>query len=69
MLTAKHIVETLGRTEMQERLGVATQSITNCIAENEFPARYYAVLKEMAEERELEMPLSLFNWRRAEDAA
>ena len=69
MTSVKDIVEILGRAEIQKRLALGTQSVTNCISENEFPARYYAVLKEMADEKGVDLPLSIFNWRRGEDAA
>ncbi len=69
MTTAKDIVDALGRPEIQQKLGIGTQSVTNCIAGNEFPARYYGGMKELADARGVELPLDLFNWRRAEDAA
>lgn len=65
MNTVPQIVDRLGRQEIIDRLGVRTSSVTDAISDGVFPARWYGELKEMADEQGIELPLELFNWRKA----
>ena len=49
-LTVRDLVERLGRTSISERTGASKQSIANYVAEGRFPARWFGVLRAMAEE-------------------
>lgn len=60
MSNVRHIIDSLGRDTIRERLGVSTQSISDAIREDRFPARWYAEIAAMGSDAGLEIPLALF---------
>jgi len=64
MITVRQICNSLGRKEVSLRLGVNLQSVSNAVVAECFPARWYAIIKDMCDEEGLECPESLFAFAR-----
>lgn len=54
------ICDQLGRKAMSHALGVRPSAISNAVAENCFPSKWYLVVKGLCEQRGLECPDDLF---------
>lgn len=59
---AHQIIKALTPQTIMESLGVTEFSIRNAKRERMFPARWYAPIKELCDERGLECPLGAFYW-------
>lgn len=67
--TVHHIVQTLGRENIESRLGVSKYSLFAAKRDRLFPAAWFDVLDEMCRERGIECPRSAFRFRSSESAA
>lgn len=65
------ICRTIGRKEMEARLGVSKAAIANAVAQGRFPARWYIVVREMCAESGIVCPDAAFSFAKpnTEDAA
>lgn len=58
-------LDALGRDAVRDRLNLTPSSLTDATRDGAlFPARWYAPMKALADERNVELPLCLFNWRK-----
>jgi len=60
----KTIIQNLDRPTLIDRLGVDTRSISAAISGGSFPASWYSVVQSLADEKGVEVPDSLFNFKR-----
>ena len=58
------VLAALGRLRVRLRLNLSQSSLTDAIADGKFPAPWYAPMKALADEKGVELPLCLFNWRK-----
>lgn len=63
------ICDALGRKRMAERLGVGLPAISNAAADGQFPAKWFAVLRDMCAEAGVECPEALFKFIGADPVA
>jgi hypothetical protein len=61
-MEAKDLAQALGRTAMAARLDVGLTAISNATVRGKFPAQWFAVLKQMADEAGVECPMCLFSF-------
>lgn len=58
-----NICQTIGRDLLARSLGVGRQAVSNAVADEMFPASWYAVIKHECDQRGLECPISLFRFK------
>lgn len=63
-VTASDICDALGRKAIADRIGVGLTAVSNASADGGFPAKWFAVLREMCAECGLDCPEHLFNFVR-----
>ena len=61
----KTALEKLGRQDLQPRLGLVKQSMSAAVTSGAFPASWYIIVQELAEEKGIDVPDSLFNFKKA----
>lgn len=63
-------LDALGRDAVRERLKLTPSSMSDALRGDDakFPARWYAPMKELADERGVELPLDVFHWRKTDAA-
>lgn len=61
--TVKVIVESLGRDDLCEHLGVGKFALKHVLNDGRFPASWYAVVSDLCKARSIECPLELFNFK------
>jgi len=65
----REIISAIGRRALGEALGVGVGTVSAAAAAGSFPAAWYPTVRKLARKADIAVPDSLFNWRRAEDAA
>jgi len=63
MTKARDIVSAIGRKEIRQALSVGETSISEALSKGKFPSGWYAIIKDLGEARDIEVPRELFNWR------
>lgn len=61
--TVKQIVEAVGSEAIEEKLGVSEFAIRSAKRNGKFPGIWYGPLLDLCRDRDLECPLSVFNWK------
>ncbi|KZL01583.1 hypothetical protein PsAD5_00505 [Pseudovibrio sp. Ad5] len=61
----KQTFDVVGRTTLKSKLGVSDKALFAACARG-IPASWFDVLDELAKEKGLRVPRSLFNWKRAQ---
>lgn len=61
-ISAKEVCDVLGRRAMAKRLGVGVTQISNASVEGQFPARWFAILRDMCAEAGIDCPEYLFTF-------
>ncbi|MFS8180866.1 hypothetical protein ACMG4P_04810 [Pseudovibrio denitrificans] len=64
MSTTRTIVDELGRTQLQEKLGVKSSAISMAVLKGVFPAAWFDVLDTLGQAKGVQIPRALFNWKR-----
>lgn len=63
MMDASKICDALGRRTIKEALGVTKASVSHAVKAKSFPASWYPVIKDLCDERGLDCPVSVFNFK------
>lgn len=63
-ITVAAICDRIGRKVVADRLGVGKTAVSNAVAENQCPARWYIELQVLCREHGMECPVHLFNFYR-----
>lgn len=63
------ICDLLGRKAIAEAVNVRTTAVSNAVAVNCFPSKWYLIIKAMCDARNHSCPSELFSFERAADAA
>lgn len=61
-IAASDICDALGRKAIADRIGVGLTAVSNASVDGGFPAKWFAVLREMCAEVGIECPERLFNF-------
>jgi hypothetical protein len=61
-ITPLIVVKAIGRGKLADALRVGRPAISNALRQGVFPARWYRVVKSLADEAGVECPDSLFRW-------
>ena len=64
-ITASEIIDRLGVKRIANAVGVGETSVYN--RKSDFPARWYAPMRDLCEEVGIPCPMELFNWARPSD--
>ncbi len=67
MITTHEVADALGRSEMATRIGVGLTAISAAVCDGKFRPAWYKTMREMAAEKGVEIPDSLFRWKVAPD--
>ena len=65
MNTVSSICDQIGRKKMAATLGVGLTSISNASVANTFPTPWFKVVEKLCNEKGIECPDDLFNFKRA----
>lgn len=60
MSNVTQICEVIGRSVLARRLGVGRQAISNAVADGQFPACWYIIVKKECDQCQLDCPRELF---------
>jgi len=63
MSNVSQICEVIGRSVLAGRLGVGRQAVSNAVADGQFPACWYIIVKKECEQRRLDCPRELFRFK------
>lgn len=63
MSTVKKICDAVGRSRIAEIVGVKKAAVTNAIYQGQFPASWFLALRAECEDREIDLPESLFSFK------
>lgn len=69
MSKASHLASVIGRRRMAERLGLLPTAVSNAVVRGSFPASWYIVIKQLADEAGVECPVELFRMRASEPSS
>jgi hypothetical protein len=61
--TVPTIIETIGPDRIAAKLGVSHHAVRYAKTVGVFPAAWFAVISDLCEEAQIDLPLDLFNWK------
>ncbi len=66
--TVSTICDALGRKAVARRIGVGVTAVSNACTDNMFPAKWFAAVRQMCSEKEMDCPEVLFSFLPASTA-
>jgi len=63
-MNTRDIVKAIGRKRLRAALDVRETTISEALGRDVFPSAWYLTVKSLAEKEGLEVPMSLFNWKK-----
>lgn len=67
MKTPFDIAAALGRKDMAAALGVGLTAVGNAVTDGKFPASWYLILAKLADDKGVDCPMHVFNWKPISD--
>lgn len=61
--TVPAIIDAIGPDRIAAKLGVSLHAVRYAKTDGLFPAAWFAVIRDLCEEAQIDLPMCLFNWK------
>jgi len=67
MSELRHLLQTIGRKNITDRIGCTTAAVTNAIAKDELPPSWYPTIQRLAFDAGIVVPEGYYRWANMTD--